>query len=292
MKDLVWSMSRLINSQPEGSFTTQTDRYARLNQAIKILAAKNPKLTDIKNIKTKHIDSLVNGWLSENLSTGTIKNRVADLRWLANKINKNNIVKRTNSEYGIKNRQYVKTHINKAKQLTATDLKTITDPYTQLSLRLQQAFGLRREESMKFRVEIADQENHIVLEPSWCKGGRTRNIPIITTEQRELLNEIKLFCHEKETPSLIPKGHSYYQQKNTYEYQTYRYGVTKNHGLRHAYAQNRYATLTGRLSPKQGGKRSHELSLLEKRIDYKARMKISEELGHGREEITAVYLGR
>jgi len=64
------------------------------------------------------------------------------------------------------------------------------------------------------------------------------------------------------------------------------------HGHRHAYAQRRYFALTGWLCPAAGGPRSKDLTTAQKAIDHDARMTISRELGHGREQITAVYLGR
>ena len=66
----------------------------------------------------------------------------------------------------------------------------------------------------------------------------------------------------------------------------------KAHGLRHAYAQSRYRELTGRAAPAAGGAHSPALSAEEKAGDRKARLTISRELGHEREQITAVYLGR
>ena len=58
------------------------------------------------------------------------------------------------------------------------------------------------------------------------------------------------------------------------------------------YAQERYKVMTGRDCPKADGLISKELTLEQKNLDYKARMLISNELGHNREEITAQYLGR
>nr|WP_242510587.1 hypothetical protein [Avibacterium paragallinarum] len=78
----------------------------------------------------------------------------------------------------------------------------------------------------------------------------------------------------------------------TYEYQTAKVGELKNHGLRHAYAQRRYETLSGLSSPKNGGKTSRKLSDGEKQRNLESRLQVSSELGHNREEITAVYLGR
>jgi hypothetical protein len=51
-----------------------------------------------------------------------------------------------------------------------------------MSLRLQAAFGLRREESIKFRPDYADRSDHIILKGSWTKGGRERAIPITMPE--------------------------------------------------------------------------------------------------------------
>ena len=43
-----------------------------------------------------------------------------------------------------------------------------------MSLELQRAFGLRREEAMKFQPSYADQKDHITLKASWTKGGRAQ----------------------------------------------------------------------------------------------------------------------
>lgn len=52
---------------------------------------------------------------------------------------------------------------------------------------------------------------------------------------------------------LIPADKSYIQQRNTYDGQCQKAGLNKMHGLRRAYAQTRYETLTGWKSPKAGG---------------------------------------
>jgi len=60
----------------------------------------------------------------------------------------------------------------------------------------------------------------------------------------------------------------------------------------HAYAQRRYFELTGQKAPAAGGPRSKDLAPDQKSVDREARLSISRELGHDREQITAVYLGR
>lgn len=159
-------------------------------------------------------------------------------------------------------------------------------------LQLQEKFGLRREESIKFNAKFADKGNYIQLKDTWCKGGRPREVPIRTEEQRQLLNEVKQFQQENRLKALIPKDKNYYKQLKRYENTTNRIGEKNNHGLRHQYAQDRYKELVGWECPKRGGLSAKEMTPEQREIDYKARMIISSELGHGREEVTRNYLGR
>lgn len=92
--------------------------------------------------------------------------------------------------------------------------------------------------------------------------------------------------------SLIPVEMSYRDQLNRFKAQTAHAGIDRVHGLRHHYAQARYAELTDWKAPAAGGPTAKQLSLEQKRIDREARLTISRELGHEREQITAVYLGR
>lgn len=292
MRDLVYSVKTILNHNRDGSFGTQAEREKVLKMAMEELSHSQFKIHDCSQLKGKHIRFLVEDWIDQGLSTGTLKNRMSHLRWLAEKIGNPRIVERSNSSYNIDNRKYVDNAVNKAKKLSTSDLDALESKFLKYSLRLQQEFGLRREESMKFQVGFADRESEIVLKASWTKGGRARTIPVRTESQRELLNEIHAFCRLNHTKSLIPRDKTYYQQLKTYEYATAKYGLHKNHGLRHSYAQELYKELTGWDCPKCGGKRSRELSESEKQVDLKARLTISRELGHNREEITAVYLGR
>ncbi|MGH8606289.1 MAG: hypothetical protein ACREX9_02360 [Gammaproteobacteria bacterium] len=77
-----------------------------------------------------------------------------------------------------------------------------------------------------------------------------------------------------------------------YERETMRAGLSKAHGLRHEYAQRRYAELTGWEAPVRGGPSSRDLNEEQKRIDGEARLTISRELGHERQQVTAIYLAR
>ena len=87
-------------------------------------------------------------WQAEGLSSGTIKNRLSHLRWWAEKVGKAGILPADNAQFGIAERRYV-TNISKARELGA-GFEQVTDTYVRMSLQLQAAFGLRREEAIKF----------------------------------------------------------------------------------------------------------------------------------------------
>ncbi len=142
---------------------------------------------------------------------------------------------------------------------------------------------------MKFIPTFADQGDHLNLKPSWTKGGKARTLPVRTTQHRQVLDRAHKLAGKG---SLIPSNRNYRQQVRIYEGHTLRAGLSKMHGLRHAYAQQRYEELTGWKSPAAGGPSSKSLTWGQREQDQNARLIVSRELGHEREQITAVYLGR
>ena len=92
-----------------------------------------------------------------NLSTGTIKDRLAAIRWWAGKVNRQNVVARSNSRYDIPERVYVSTESKGEDRGPSTDLEKVRDEHVRMSLELPQTFGLRREEAIKLNPGYADQ---------------------------------------------------------------------------------------------------------------------------------------
>ena len=117
----------------------------------------------------KHVDALVNHWQREDLSVGTIKNRLATLRWWAEKVDRQNVIARSNAHYGVPDRVF-DSGVSKAKVADVTDLAQINDPHVRMSLELQQAFGLRREEAIKFSPSFADGGDHVTVEGQLDQG--------------------------------------------------------------------------------------------------------------------------
>ncbi|MBL7650398.1 MAG: integrase, partial [Candidatus Hydrogenedentes bacterium] len=148
MRDLNYELKQLCRRNRDGSFATQRDRERVLDLVANQLQEAGFRHLSATSLKPKHVEGLVARWQAEGLAVGTIKNRMAELRWWAEKIGKQNVIARDNAHYGIGHRQFV-AQVSKARELSDTELARITDPYTAMALRLQAAFGLRRAESIK-----------------------------------------------------------------------------------------------------------------------------------------------
>lgn len=284
----------LCDRNKDGSFSTQAARRDILAQAGRQLLASGFRNLGAQGLKPKHLTVLLETWKTDGLSVATVKNRMSHLRWWAEKAGKQNVIPQFNDAVGLGRRQFV-TNITKAKTLPEASLASIKNERLRVSLELQKAFGLRREECLKFQPVHAlgglpvDKALKIQLAPTWCKGGRAREIPVKTNYQRDVLARALAVAG---AGSMIPAEKKYVEWLGTYEQSTRRAGLSKMHGLRHAYAQNLYKELTGWESPACGGPNSRTLTPAQKDADHAARLQISQELGHNREAITSIYLGR
>lgn len=239
------------------------------------------------SLKRKHVVALIRHWEERGLSPRSQANRMSFIRWWATKVGRAHLLDSTNAAFGLYGTAH-KALQSKAWTITPDQLQLVGDPYIQLSIRMQQAFGLRREEAMKFNPSYADHIDYISLKGSWAKGGRPRSVPLTTPDQRPLLDALRAFVADK---SLIPSEKSYIQQLHKYEQSASQAKLKNLHGLRHAYAQRRYLMLTGWPCPFQNGKTKKQMTSAERDLDQSARLQVSQELGHGRIEITSVYLG-
>lgn len=288
MKDLNYQLKKLCKHNRDGSYATQSDRERALTLIAEQLHELGYRGLKATSLKPKHVEALITKWRLEGLSAGTMKNRMAVLRWWSEKVGKQNVIARDNSHYGIPDRTFVSAD-SKAMFVDSEALEEVKDVHVRMSLELQQAFGLRRQEAIKFQPAFADQGDHLVLKASWTKGGKAREVPIRNDQQRAVLDRAHRLAGKG---SLIPSDRDYRHQLRVYEKHTASAGLSKLHGLRHHYAQMRYEELTGWGAPAAGGPATAELDASKRQSDRDARLTISRELGHLREEITAVYLGR
>ena len=286
MRQLNFDLKRLLDRHREGGFVTRRDRSYVLAQAANTLHELGFRGLRATGLRRKHVDALVREWRRQGLSTGTVKNRMAHLRWWARHVGRPGVVG-GNADHGVGERRYV-TNADRSRALDAERLARVADAHVRMSLRLQAAFGLRREEAIKFMPSYADRGGSIVLKAAWTKGGRAREVPIWNDGQRRTLDAARRLAGGG---ALIPGGRNYVAQRKVYERQTAAAGLGRMHGLRHGYAQSRYESLTGWKAPAAGGPRQRSLPAAKRRIDAAARLAVARELGHGRPQVASVYLG-
>lgn len=285
MDALAFDLKTIALGSGEGSYLTRTQRHRGLQLVARELRALGFKLPGAGSLKPRHVEALLGHWKVSRLSAGTLKNRMGWLRFWAQKVRKSNVIPRENNALGIEQRRSFagnRAHVTQAEKMATLPARM------QLAIKLQMAFGLRLEESLKFRPAQADKGNSISLQASWCKGGRARDVPLNHPRQRALLDEVHTLVGNG---SLIPEGTKYITFRRDFEHQAIAAGIKNVHGHRHWYAQWRYQTLTKRPCPAAGGDTYERLSRNDRAADYRARMQISAELGHNRLTVTDTYLG-
>ena len=257
-------------------------------------------IKNILNIDQRHIASAVASWVEAGLAASTIQTRMSILRWLAAAVGKKGLIMDP-SYYGVGETAISRVYVaQNDKSWSAHDVlsaEKVTeamaiDPWVGHQLDLMRVFGLRINESIMLRPHIADQGNMLRVEEG-TKGGRTRNVPIRSDEQRRVLDSAKVLASRSSRGSMCPPSLKVAQAKNRIYYVAgKRLGIRKAdlgvtpHGLRHEYANDLYEEVSGIPSAVRGGS-----SILDRAADEKARHQVTQDLGHARLSITAAYTG-
>ncbi len=104
--NLKHSILNIMKHNRDGSKNTQGSRRKRLMLIANQLVNDGYQLQHIRMLKPKHIRHLTNSWMKQDLSADTIKNRMTDLRWIAEKLNLRDLVPSKNDSLNIPHRTY------------------------------------------------------------------------------------------------------------------------------------------------------------------------------------------
>ena len=126
---------KLCRQNRDGSYSTQATRSRILDLIANQLHALGYRHMRPTSLKPKHVDALIAHWQKQGISTGTLKNRLSALRWWARKVNRQSIMRRDNTAYGIGSKTHVANH-SKALILDNNKLAQINDEYVRMSVRL------------------------------------------------------------------------------------------------------------------------------------------------------------
>lgn len=287
------------NAKVDGSVASHATRDKRadvLYAGFKLLREKGYKLDTVHSFRGKHMAVLAKAWEERGLSPSTLQNNLSTFRIFAGWIGKAGMVERTDKY--VSPGAAARTSINaQDKSWTAAGVDvaakiaevTEKDARVGLQMALQAIFGLRAREAMQLRPHVADKGSYLALTVG-TKGGRDRVVPIDTPEKRALIDRAKTFAASKLASTSDP-ARTLAQAKNHYYHVLRSCGITRadgitGHGLRHGYANDRYAQIAGQPSPVRGG------TAPDPDTDQAARLEVAEELGHSRASVTTHYLGR
>lgn len=217
----------------------------------------------------------------------------------------------SNGELGISVRNVLKSDVQAAR-ITEENLKKLEAGKHLLSaqaLRLEMAYGLRREESayvihalsLGHSVTKNGDNTVLMMAPSWTKGKRGRGE--IAAKSEKPNGEFKMPDGGKTLKEVagkvkgvkIPYGVEGFERRINYAAEKcgkWQGEKIHPHALRHRYAQERYYELTGMIAPKAGGPSYSEMTDDQKEKYDNAAEIISKELGHSREEICQTYIGK
>jgi len=278
------------------SHATRDKRADVLYAGFKLLRELGYKLDTVHSFRGKHMQALAKAWEDRGLSASTLQNNISTFRIFANWIGKAGMVEHTDryvtpgaatrTSIATEDRSWTAQNVDIAAKLAEVSAK---DARVGLQMALQATFGLRARESMQLRPNVADKGSYLALTVG-TKGGRDRVVPIDTPEKRELIDKAKTFAASKLASTSDPNL-TLAQAKNHYYHVLRSCGITRangltSHGLRHGYANDRYAQISGTSSPVRGG------TPPDRETDQAARLEVAEELGHSRASITTHYLGR
>jgi len=100
MSKLTWQLRNLLRHNRDGGRATQKARQEILTLTSKQLNDLGFVQMEVTGLKAKHITQLIDKWKADGLATGTIKNRMAHIRWWAGKTSRTHLIP-TNDELGI-----------------------------------------------------------------------------------------------------------------------------------------------------------------------------------------------
>jgi hypothetical protein len=127
MRDLNYQLKTLCQRNRDGSYATQRDRERMLSLIADQLHALGFRGMNCRSLKPKHVEALLGHWRSQDLSVGTLKNRMATLRWWAQKVDRQNVIARSNEHYGIPERSFI-GNASKGKTIDISDLQKSVTP--------------------------------------------------------------------------------------------------------------------------------------------------------------------
>jgi len=332
MRDIDLDLKRMVQSQGAGAYSWTRDypNWEKMCAFAKEVHNAGYKINKAGNLKEKHVKAAVEHMKTRGASDARIMNVIVGARKWAKAAGKPNVVP-TNKELGLsrgkEERQAQKDQSRTLAEVKEKLLPKIADPAARAAAELQirlmskpseGGFGMRAEEAAKFkpghvarndqtgertpaidweksRVNMVADYKNGKARCNWTKGGRPREIPIRNEKQRETLRQAEALARSNPRGSTTPTEKIVQWLKYMSD-RARAGGLGKArsstgaagpfHSLRHGYVHERWKEITGQEPPCRGGSSQVPDSCREPLLA------LSEEIGHGRLDVLAEYVGK
>jgi len=302
MKSLEYLLAKHNRFKDDGvgiaGFIRQDQRRDTLRRCVHILFEKGYQLSDVANLKPKHIQVIADHWKESGLSGSSICIYFSSLSCLCAWVGKGTMIRSPKEYYPDPSFLITKKEATKITGWFEQDIDVGAiirrvyehDSQVAVILLIQAFFGLRAMEAGMFRPHLADQQTHLAV--NWgTKGNRDRTVPFTDQKQIEIMEFLKRHAIGP-NGSMIPRQYSQSQWRNHWHYVLRKNGISREdglvtHGLRHSYAIRMYEALSDSVAPVKGIADPY----ISKDDAYNARQQTSEHLGHNRDNITDMYTG-
>lgn len=258
-------LSQTRVSLKTASLKTQERRMYTVCRSLAELRGLGLMIESPYSLRHKHIQVLVEYWVREGQTGGTIENKLSHLKAFCQWLGKHDLVRPlsayTDREENGLVRSYVTTRDKSWEGCGVDALAVIADiakddPHVAIQLELQAAFGLRIEESFSLKIATAIKNLDTLRVVDGTKGGRKREVPI---RLRLAVLEKAARLIDPLSGSTTPASYSMKRWRNYYNAVLRKHGVYKkglgvtSHGLRHGWAHQMYEEEAGAPAPVKGG---------------------------------------
>lgn len=282
-RNLSNQIDKVFRHTRQGSIKTRYRYQDGMNHFAKFLA-ETFKKQNLNKIEDKHVQAYVEQMQESGYSKSYITTNLSAVRYFIDIKSGDSKMLSSNKELGVEHRTKEDRigcnkawSFNEVQKFIEYAAKNKEIRYADM-VRIAYLHGLRIHEVARLdknQLVNALKEGILIVKG---KGGLVRNIPL---NNKELVQRLcdntktgeKVFVNKDEKTHKIINNLQVFIYNHNKEFSNREDRNLTFHGLRHAYAQNRYRYFR------------------EKGIDdYNARLKVSKELGHFRMEITEIYL--
>nr|WP_315591840.1 integrase domain-containing protein [uncultured Cupriavidus sp.] len=258
-------LSQTRVSLKSASLKTQERRMYTVCRSFVELRERGFMLESPYSLRHKHVQALVDRWVEQGQTGGTIENKLSHLKAFCQWLGKHDLIRslgdyKDREAHGLV-RSYVTTK-DKSWEGNGVDAKAVIadiekdDPRVAIQLKLQSAFGLRVEESWSLKIATALKNLDTLRVVDGTKGGRKREVPI---RLQLLVLERAARLVDPLSGSTTPSSYNIKRWRSHYNAVLRKHGVYKkglgvtSHGLRHGWIHQMYEELTGIPAPIKGG---------------------------------------